>query len=110
MAKDDTEHHISNSMFDIPKEIVTATQVKGFLIFDVVYFVILVTLSLRIGNMVHHSVRIVAVIFTLVMGIFWILPSPVTKKKRNLEVLIMGFTLERQTFRPISVWPYIQKK
>lgn len=106
MSQSNTKQHISDGVFDIPHEVVKGTQFKGFLMFDLVFFVLIASFALKVDSVVHHSVKLIAVIFIIAVGVFWILPSPVSKGKRNFEVLILSFAMNHKPFRPTSVTPY----
>ncbi|WP_054679517.1 DUF5592 family protein [Lacticaseibacillus sharpeae] len=94
-------YHISGAVFDVPKEFLTGMKFVGVALTNLVMIVLLITFALNSAESVHRAVKIPYLIFVVVIGCFWIFPSPFTKGKSNLAQLYMTIFRPRRTFYPI---------
>lgn len=86
-------------MFDIQKEITTPTKFIGKLLFiDGIGALLAVTYTLDLAKRAYQPFQIPAVIFLLLMYLFWVLPSRSNKGKRNYHRLLYILTRNKQTY------------
>lgn len=112
MAKEEIVH-AAEYQYDIPKEILTPIKFlipvinKPTSLVTIVYALVVMWFTTSFATIVHHKMQIPFMIFMAVMATFWILPSPVTKKKRNVEQLIMVWFHAKDTYHPIRFYRHI---
>lgn len=95
------------NIFDIPQEITTKAKFWGkILVMDGAIMFFIVTYTLKLSNYAYSTLRIPTVIFCILMGVFWLLPSKQNKKKRNFHTLLYIILKRRITYHPISYESY----
>ncbi|KMY52558.1 hypothetical protein AC623_20355 [Bacillus sp. FJAT-27231] len=89
--------------YRIPKEISSELKInKVLFLFDLLFIIGLIVLTLIFNNFVHNDLRIAYYLFMAIVGIIMIWRPSTNPKKRMYEVLLITIMRKRNTYCAID--------
>ena len=86
-----------------PQEIKSETKVGfGLYAFDFFFLIFYAMFTYILGNIVHDAIRIPYYIFSCIMGLTLTIPSPLNKKRRNYQSIIIMLRKDINVYRPVK--------
>lgn len=93
-----------NESYTMPQEIKSETKVMLWMYaLDFFFLIAYGIITSILANVVHQMLQIPFWIFSIAMGVLLTLPSPINKKRRMYQTVIIYLKRNRNVYRPTKV-------
>ncbi len=93
-----------NESYTMPQEIKSETKVMLWMYaLDFFFLIAYMILTSLLANVVHQALQIPFWIFSIIMAVLLTLPSPINKKRRIYQTVIIYLKRDRCVYRPTKI-------